>query len=185
MTIVETWSRIESHLATIAPGVLATLNPPTSLDAISQLERETGLTLTDDLVESLRTHNGQSDPNRLQLLTKSGTLLSAEQMVVTWRFLNQINEEISPKIPVRNTTEWWNRVYLPITDFEGDCLGINLGFNRGEIIQHVHDGEIEHNCFSSFGHWLRSVLKIFDERQFIIEDGGFINFWPEIEQRDN
>lgn len=53
----------------------------------------------------------------------------------------------------------------------------------GEILQHVHDGVIEHDLFPSFAAWLADVEQIFREGRFTV-DGAFLNFWPEVNRND-
>ena len=88
--IASLWNELEELLATIAPTVLPTLNPPATDCDLDLLESKTGLILPQDFRQSLKIHNGQSDPSRLELLTEHGILLSCEEIAEAWRMLCEI-----------------------------------------------------------------------------------------------
>ncbi|MFO1041282.1 MAG: SMI1/KNR4 family protein [Planctomycetaceae bacterium] len=93
--IASLWNELEELLATIAPTVLPTLNPPATDCDLDLLESKTGLILPQDFRQSLKIHNGQSDPSRLELLTEHGILLSCEEIAEAWRMLCEILDEVN------------------------------------------------------------------------------------------
>jgi cell wall assembly regulator SMI1 len=177
------WDAIEAQLTQHAPSVLTTLNPAASDSQIEDLASALGRPLPDDLVESLRNHNGQTDTTRLKLLTRCGLILSSARMLEVWQMITEIDEDLKKTTPNRSGSESWNRHYLPLTDFEGDSLCINLGPRKyGEILWFVHDNGIEHDVFPSYSDWLEDVADVFLTKRFTIEERR-INFWPGITRK--
>ena len=180
--IRELWDTIEVQLTQHARSVLTTLNPAASDSQLENLASALGRPLPDDLVESLRIHNGQTDTTRLKLLTGCGVMLSSAKMLEVWQMITEIDEDLKKTTPNRSGSEWWNRHYLPLTDFEGDSLCINLDpCKYGEILWFVHDNAIVHDVFPSYSDWLDDVADVFLTKRFTIEDGR-INFWPGIDR---
>ena len=174
------WDIIERELAKHAPTVLPTLNGPATDADIRKLESAIGYTLPDDVSASLKRHNGQNDPTRLQLLCEAGILLSVEGMLEAWGMLTDLERDFAGDFPNREF-EWWNSAYLPVADYEGDYLCVNLlPDSCGEVLQHVHDGNIEHNIFPSFTDWLQSVATVLSENRFAIDD-GYLDFWYDVD----
>ena len=181
--LIDIWNTIERELATHAPTVLPTLNSPATDDAVQRLETTLGHPIPGDVRESLKIHNGQHDPSRLQLLCDAGTLLSADRMLEVWAMITEIDRDLSNRIPDRAGVEWWNPAYLPISDFEGDHLCVNLlPDNQGEVLWHVHDSGIEHNVFGSYTDWLQSVADVLTEQRFECDD-GYLDFWIDADGR--
>lgn len=60
MSVGESWQRIERWLEANAPSLLASLNPPATLDDIRILETNLDVTLSDAVKESYLRHNGES-----------------------------------------------------------------------------------------------------------------------------
>ena len=177
--IREMWDTIETQLKQNAPSVLTTLNPPASDSEIAAVAATLGHPLPDDLAESLGIHNGQNDSTRLQLLTECGVLLSTARMMEVWRMITEIDDDLKCTVPNRSGVEWWNRDYLPLTDFEGDHVCVNLAPGKfGEVLWHVHDSGIQHDVFPSYSDWLRDVATVFLTKRYAI-DGGLIDFWPD------
>lgn len=177
------WTTIERELGTHAPSILPTLNPPASDNEIAGLEARLGYPIPDDLRESLRIHDGQDDPRGLAVFCAAGTLLPVEAMLETWARITEIDRQLAEEIPDR-AGEWWDPAYLPLSDFAGDRLCVNLDPEaRGEIVWHVHDCGIEHGLFESYTTWLRSVAEALAERRFSQED-GYLNFWGDPNTQD-
>ena len=76
--ISEAWATIERVLRDRVPAVAETLRPAASEASIARLSGALG-TLPDDLVASLRIHDGQDNPTQLLDLVDSLTFLSASR----------------------------------------------------------------------------------------------------------
>lgn len=183
-TIATIWDTIERELAKHAPAVLQTLNGPATDRDIERLESTIGHSIPMDVRASLQIHNGQDDPSRLQLLSEAGTLLSVDRMIEEWEMITQINLEsqrLNDSGLDDSAIEWWNPGYLPISDFEGDHLCINLLADEfGEVLWHVHDSDIEHYVFPSYTSWLQSVASVFTEGRFSVDD-EYLDFWIDLD----
>ena len=172
--ITSLWNELEKLLATIAPTVLPTLNPPATDRDLDLLESKTGLILPQGFRQSLKIHNGQSDPSRLELLTEHGILLSCEQIAEAWCMLCKILDEVNQ---TADGSKWWNKSYLPIADYEGDYLCIDLTpGSYGSIHLHVHDSTIERDIAATYTAWLSNARDVFRDRRFG-DSQGFIDFW--------
>ena len=166
-----------------APTVLPTLNSPATDADIKRLEKTVGHAVPEDVRASLKIHNGQHDPSRLQILCEAGTLLSIDRMLEVWEMITQIDRDLNDQIP-NSDVEWWNPGYLPISDFEGDHLCVNLlAGDFGEILWHVHDSGIEHHVFRSYTNWLQSVATVFTEKRFAV-DNGHLDFWIDLDSKN-
>ena len=175
--IATIWNAIERELGVHAPAVLPTLNGPATDRDIERLESTIGYSIPHDVRESLKLHNGQDDPSRLHLLCEAGTLLSVDRILEVWEMITEIDRVLSDQIPDRAGVEWWNPAYLPISDFEGDYLCVNLlAHDFGEVLWHVHDNGIEHCVFASYTDWLQFVASVFTEKRFAVDD-GYLDFW--------
>lgn len=168
------WNELEKLLAEKAPAVLSTLNPPATDHEIATLELKTGLTLPHDFRQSLQVHNGQDDPSRLELLTGHGILLSCDEIAKTWQMLCEILDDFGP---IADGSEWWNKGYLPIADYEGDYLCLDLTSRcYGAIHMHIHDSTIDREVAATYTEWLRNARDVFKFRRFD-DSQGFIDFW--------
>lgn len=168
------WRELEEMLREIAPTVPPTLNPPATDSELNALQNDTGLVLPNDFRQSLQIHNGQHDPSRLELLTGYGILLSCEEIVKAWRMLSEILDDVGP---IADGSEWWNKSYLPIADYEGDFLCIDLTPQCfGNVHLHVHDSTIERHVAVTYTGWLSDVVDVFKYRRFN-DSEGFIDFW--------
>lgn len=175
-SVASLWRTIEENLAVHAPTVLPTLNPPATDADLDRLEALLGHALPTDVRMSYRIHNGQDDPSRLELLCDAGTLLAVDDVITTWQMITQIDRDLGPS---ESGIEWWNPAYLPISDFEGDHVCVNLlPDSHGEILWHVHDNGIEHDCFPSYSDWLAHVADVLSNERFE-NDEGYLNFWIE------
>lgn len=180
--IAECWRRIDEHLSRESPKSLDTLSPGATYEQIAELEGALRRRLPDDVKASLRIHNGQNNPTGLFVVTNVGTLMSAEIILSTWRMLNEVLDQIRVENPNWDMSNWWDPRYIPIAGDDGDYLCIDAcDEGRGEIVKHNHDGQLEINAFCNYSEWLNSVLRVFDEARFRIDDEGRIDFWYDID----
>lgn len=169
------WQRVERFLQTHSPDTAATLAPATSDQEIAALEEAIGLTLPRTFRESLKVHNGQDDPTHSRAFTSEGLLLSTAAIAERWKMLTEIDEgERSRGRP--GYGQWWKTTCIPFTDAEGNmlCIDIDPGLNdrAGEVVCHVHDGEIERGIAASYRGWLSSLVDRLEAGHFQIDDYG-------------
>src|SRR5436305_1409058 len=89
MSTIETiWQRAHEWFETNAPDALEWLAPPASLEMIARAEETLGVTLPDDLRESLQIHNGQL-PYTAPLFAGL-RLLPLEEIVRDWQVDSRI-----------------------------------------------------------------------------------------------
>jgi cell wall assembly regulator SMI1 len=184
------WARIECVLEQHAPETARTLAPPATENEIAELQREIGLTLPDEFIDSLRVHNGQIDPTRLHSLCGEGVLSGTHAIAETWRTMTELDEDFRQTIPDWDTHpqgDWWNKRWVPFTMADGDSLCINLnpkvppGCSYGEIVCHVHDNPHEPGIAPGYGAWLTRVCERLENGEFRIEDDGCLWLNPETE----
>ena len=162
--IRECWSVIDDVLRMQAPRLFATLAAPASEAEIADLEQIIGLRLPNDLMASLRCHNGQRDPSRLWSLTDGGMLLSTSQIAESWQIGDSVHLDLlsqRPPVPGYRPAPWWKATLIPFTDAEGDMLCIDtdaaLGSHSGQVIWHGHDDSLSAPIAESYALWLANV----------------------------
>jgi cell wall assembly regulator SMI1 len=162
MDINDSWQRIEIWLGQNAPDILKTLNNGATNEQIKGLEAQLGLTLPDDLKESLTTHDGQHADFYPRTLLEQWELLSVERMLEQWLFLKDFYDtgefaanEVSADEPLAK--EWWHPNWLPISDnHNGDhhCIDLTPGSSYGNILIFWHDYERRKIEARAFSMWL-------------------------------
>lgn len=176
-TIDDLWCRIERVLKTHAPNTATTLAPPASERELADLESAIRLTLPPDLRASLKIHNGQIDPTRCHAFCGEGILLSTSKIADRWRMVTEIDED-SRFDYAPGQGPWWKTTCIPFTDAEGNMLCVDmdpaLEDRMGEVVCHVHDGEIERGLGTSFKDWLSSLADRLDAGRFRMDDYGYL-----------
>jgi cell wall assembly regulator SMI1 len=175
--IPDLWRRIEGALQAHVPETAKTLAPPATEPEIADLERAIHLNLPRDLRTSLAIHNGQIDPTRCHAFAREGILLDTRKIADRWTMITEIEEtEGVRRAPGQGP--WWKRSCIPFTDAEGNMLCVDmdpaLGNRIGELVCHVHDGEIERGLGACFGDWLASLAERLEAGQFRIDDYGYL-----------
>ncbi|MPV60685.1 molybdenum cofactor biosynthesis protein MoaA [Burkholderia sp. HI2761] len=161
----ETWQRLDSAFAADSSRLPGGLNGPASDDEIAVLQTALGTTLPDAFVDSLRIHNGQTDPG--DEFSGSDALLSAHEIVTQWRIWKGLVDggdfdgvTSEPDSGIRN--EWYNLKWIPFThDGSGNHLCLDLdpaeGGTIGQVIRVWHDDEQRERVAESFPEWLAGV----------------------------
>jgi cell wall assembly regulator SMI1 len=171
------WQRIGRALQAHAPDTATTLAPAATDQEIAALEAAIGLTLPADLRASLKIHNGQRDPSGCHWFTAEGVLLGTSEIAERWRMVTVIDEELRSHAAPRQGP-WWKASCIPFTDADGDMLCVDMDPDLvsqvGEVVCHVHDGELGRGLSASFGDWLSSVANRLDGGRFFIDEDGYL-----------
>ncbi|MEV8318502.1 SMI1/KNR4 family protein [Streptomyces sp. NPDC059900] len=132
MTIDGSWLQIENWLCEYASPAYSSLPPATGSDAVRAAERQCGLAFPDDLVASLRRHDGSGEfllPGNYRL---SGAAQIAEDYVL-WTGSQQRD--------VPDELRYWRSSWLPLAvDGAGGSLFVEMapGDRHGRIGAHAH-----------------------------------------------
>jgi len=179
MDVDAAWEIIERVLHDRVPSVAATLRAPVTEDDLDRLVDTIGKDLPDDVLKSLRRHDGQDDPTGLLGLFDHHTLLSAEAMIATSDLradslgddLADVYDWMTPEKvrPIANCRGW-----LQFTFTEGDGYALDLDplpdGERGQIIYLPIDGPTPAPEFSSYRAWLSDYAEKLDAGAFRIDD---------------
>ncbi|WP_175844770.1 SMI1/KNR4 family protein [Burkholderia arboris] len=168
----DAWKRIEHAIAVHPASLPGGLNGPADELAIAELQTALGATLPDDLIASLRLHDGQVDPDAV--FAESDALLSAQEIVAQWSIWQKLvssgdfdGMSSEPDTGIRD--DWYNLKWLPFThDGSGNHLCIDLdpaaGGVAGQVIRVWHDDELRERVASSYAEWLSGVAAERDDR---------------------
>lgn len=141
------------------------LNGPADDHVLAELPAALGATLPDDVIDSLRLHDGQADPDAV--FTESDALLGAQEIVAQWTIWRTLvsggdfaGMTSEPDAGVRD--DWYNLKWIPFThDGSGNHLCIDLdpaqGGVSGQVIRVWHDDELRERVASSYAEWLARV----------------------------
>lgn len=177
--ITEAWVTIERVLRERVPAVAETLRPAASEASLARLSEAVG-TLPDDLVASLRIHDGQDNPTHLLDLFDYLTLLSAEAMLEDHRMRLDVlggdpdSDEYSWMTPDRVRTIPNSRGWLRFTDSDGTGHAIDLdplpAGQLGQVIWLPNDGPTPTPIAASYGAWLTSLAGCLADGDFTVDD---------------
>ncbi|MEU9338585.1 SMI1/KNR4 family protein [Streptomyces sp. NPDC048290] len=161
-SVTESWARIDRWLARHAPDTHARLRPPASDADIEELARTMGVTLPDDLVASLRCHDGVEWGQGALELSYYGPLSSVADMVRATSRLRRFEAEFSGRNGGEDgeLTASWQPEWLLIT------LGIGAQASDGMFLScrpgphYGRPGRYFDEDVPSFTEWptLRDVL---------------------------
>lgn len=175
--MIDLWRRIERVLQTHAPETALTLAPPATEEEIAALEAAIGLSLPTDLRASLTVHNGQNDPTWCHAFCGEGILLDTKQIADRWKMVTEIDES-ERFSAAAGQGPWWKTSCIPFTDAEGNmlCVDMDPAVNDriGEVVCHVHDGEIERGLGASYSAWLSSLADRLEAGRFRIDNYGYL-----------
>ncbi|MDN7853968.1 SMI1/KNR4 family protein [Burkholderia seminalis] len=161
----EAWQRIERAIAAHPASLPGGLNGPADDHVLAELPAALGATLPDDVIDSLRLHDGQADPDAV--FTESDALLGAQEIVAQWTIWRTLvsggdfaGMTSEPDAGVRD--DWYNLKWIPFThDGSGNHLCIDLdpaqGGVSGQVIRVWHDDELRERVASSYAEWLARV----------------------------
>ena len=168
MKVTEIWERIEHYLAKNFPQHLACLNLGAMEEEIVYAETVMKIRLPEDFRESLKRHNGQN-PKSAMSIFGFGELVPLEDIVRTWRFLENLHEDQNWRESIATAhpsvkANWWNLCWVPITS-DGcgnhECLDLNPTSegHLGQVITMWHDDSSRSLCAASFADWLEDCAQ--------------------------
>jgi cell wall assembly regulator SMI1 len=120
-TITESWDVLDAWLEQHAPVTLEKLGPPAKPATITLAEARIGQTVPEELVESLRCHDGGPD------LLPVGSLLSVAQIVESYELWmeNARDNDLLTGI-VGGQQPWWDPQWIPFGDENGNTQIIDM-----------------------------------------------------------
>jgi len=116
------WTEIVTEIATLSPGVLASVNPPADPAAIDTLERWIGTPLPDGFKQYLAVMDGQNDLGRDHPLIGCNTFLSVARIIETMDMQRlHFGDEDRIEWIAENKIQpvIWDSHWVPLSDFEG------------------------------------------------------------------
>ncbi|MCW7540678.1 SMI1/KNR4 family protein [Aquabacterium sp. A7-Y] len=127
----ELWDRLESLLERHAPEVLASLNPPASLEKIHAAEQALGVSFPEDVRTAYLRHNGAADQtiDHGPYFFYYGGWCSLDMMVYKWQSTCRLADDLKlqpggmDNFPEEDETwadmeirpEWWNPHRIPLS----------------------------------------------------------------------
>lgn len=161
------WQKLENHLSTHDPEMLADLNPPATDAQIRELEKALGVQLPADLVACLKVHNGQA--GRAEPLFDGYRFLSSDEVAQEsklWRRLLNTGafKDFTPEPQSGVAKAWWSDSWIPFAvNDEGDCICLDLGpaagGAKGQVIQVWHDDGGRELLAGSFEKFVSDILR--------------------------
>jgi cell wall assembly regulator SMI1 len=181
------WTEIVNQIVALSPGVLATVNPPATADAIDALERRIGAPLPDDFKQYLAVMNGQNDLGRDHPLIGFNRFLSISDIIETMdmqRFHFGYEDRIEWMTENKIQPVMWDSRWVPFSDFEGSprlILDLHPGRNGtcGQVWQdwpsrdREDDGTVIAPTFAAFS---TELLRRLTTRNVAVDDDGRLSF---------
>ena len=172
------WQRIDKWLSVNAPKVLNMLQPGATEAEIRETEKFLSVEFPDDVKDSFRIHNGQSNQkvgfiNGLEFLS----LKRIRDEWTNWKDLFDSGafggwkSESEKEIRL----DWWNPKWIPLThDWGGnhECLDLaptEYG-NVGQIISMWHDDGTRQVIAESFSHWLEQFANELEAGKYTLSE---------------
>lgn len=195
--IATVWQRWHTFTAANTPQLTDILQGPVEAADLAEFSAF-GMPLPEELIESLKIHNGQDADCADDFLAGGGRLLSAAEMLEHHRMLREALGELPPTEdddlppltgigPVRtlNVSERW----LPIAEFNGDVTWF-LDFDPlpagqvGQVIRVDLESSEWLVCAESYAQFMDGYVCALEQERIKIEDGNLesVDFWPPIER---
>ena len=179
------WATIERVLEHEVPSVFQSLRPPATEQQLLDLQKALGRAIPEDLLESLRLHDGQDGKQR-ETLFDGEWILPVDRILEYWRMRNEIQKDndsfLAPQAPRRDSgdTPWWDARYIPFTDSDGDAYCVDSASPAGPVIQHIHDQGMDSAPeYSSFIEFLEALASCFEAGHYTKEYGSL---WPDMKR---
>lgn len=155
-----TWQELETCLKEIAPSTLETFRDSACTCCLFGLETTVGQALPRDFKEFLYVHNGQEErENDGQYFCEEGRLLSVDEIIDTWKLLNESNQSA----PVKGE---WSKNLLPFARSKRKHTCIDL--QNGEIVS-LQDADIQRGKAMDFQSWFEDKLRVFKEGRYTLD----------------
>jgi cell wall assembly regulator SMI1 len=161
------WLRIDRVLRQNVPEAARTLALPAWDWDIEGLETAIGLKLPEDFQESLRTHDGQTDPNGLLQIFGNGGLLGTKSIQEVWgsnekpgiwRSLRYPNRPKRGWFPFARGSDCWHCIALDPNDPQ----------KVAEVRAVFHDNRPHNVVALSYRDWLENIAWRLEAREFYV-----------------
>src|SRR5262249_6850538 len=181
------WTEIVNQVATLSPGIPASVNPPAAADAIDALERRVGAPLPDDFKQYLAVMDGQNDLGRDRPLIGFNRCLPIADIIETMDMQHfHFGDEDRIEWMTENKIQpvMWDSRWVPFSTFEGSSrliLDLHPGRNGtyGQVWQdwpgrdREDDGTVMALTFAEFS---TELLRWLTTRSVVVDDGGILLF---------
>ena len=176
--ISDVWQRIDRWLGVNAPEVLNVLQPGATEAEIRETEKFLSVEFPDDVKDSYRIHNGQS--NEKVGFIKGLEFLSLKRIRDEWTNWKDLLdsgafEDWESESEKEIQADWWNRKWIPLThDWGGnhECLDLTpTEYGKvGQIISMWHDDGARQVIAESFSHWLEQFAEELEAGKYILSE---------------
>ena len=183
-SITNSWSRIRAWLNSNAPDAAQRLQPGATDAQLQTLEAALGLTLPDDLKDSLRIHNGGEEsgvfPSSDSLDMMGFSPLTTEEIVNEWTMWKGLID--AGEFQHRTTeadhgirSEWWSNSWIPIAgngggDFQCVDLAPTESGTVGQIIGAWHDDTERQLIAPSLADYLQMLADGLEHGKYAYEE---------------
>jgi len=183
-SVANSWSRIRAWLNSNAPDAAERLQPGATDGQIQTLETALGVTLPDDLKDSLRIHNGGEEsgvfPSSDSLDMMGFSPLTTEEIVNEWTMWKGLID--GGEFHVRTSeaddgicSDWWSNSWIPIAgngggDFQCVDLSPTESGTMGQIIGAWHDDTERQLIASSLANYLQMLADGLENGKYAYED---------------
>ncbi len=166
MSVSESWSHLDAWLQSTPDAIPGGLKAAASDDDIRILEGALGVKLPEELIASLKTHNGQADQRGVCFFDE--TLLDVKGILNEWTCWRDLVVEgafegvtSDPDVGVKD--DWYNLKWVPLTkDGMGDSVCLDLdpapGGAYGQVIRVLHDDDRRERVAASYEDWLQWMV---------------------------
>ncbi|WP_186762767.1 SMI1/KNR4 family protein [Lentzea tibetensis] len=136
-TVTESWSHIDDWLRKHAPITYELLAPPADPAELERVQDEMELRFPQDLVDSLRCHDGLLDNSEVYVLPELYPLLSVAQILQLWQEIMQVNNDLGDQSDREDP--WYHRLWIPIASVDSDSQILDVRDGSGRLGMHYHD----------------------------------------------
>ncbi|RFS24982.1 molybdenum cofactor biosynthesis protein MoeA [Chitinophaga silvatica] len=177
------WARWENWMKNEAAPLLELLNPPATLNELSELETLIQTKLPPSLIDFYLIHNGQKEA-RMGLMD-ADFLLSIDGIIDEWKTWNKFLVDEGDIVGVTEPDKgikgnWYNPLWIPITyDGSGNNICIDFdpapGGTKGQIITMWHDSMARELLAPSFEAWISDYITSIEEgKRIFVQDWGIV-----------
>lgn len=183
-SVADSWARIRAWLDSNAPDAAERLQPGATDVQIQKLETALGVSLPDDVRDSLRTHNGGEEsgvfPSSDSLDMMGFSPLTTEEIVNVWTMLKGLVDGGEFQDRTTDTddgicADWWTNSWIPIAgngggDFQCVDLSPTDSGTVGQIIGAWHDDSERQLIAPSLADYLQTLADGLESGKYEYEE---------------
>jgi cell wall assembly regulator SMI1 len=166
MDINQSWDIIDSTLKAKFSKIAKTLNDGATTAELAKLEQALGMTLPDDLKQSLMRHNGQTDPTFQYDMFNFNRLLTVDEIIAEHATLNKLFENRGPIAGLKADkikTVMWSTQWIKFTESDSDGYVVDMdpaaNGVSGQVFYRRHDDKVTRPVAQSYREFLAMVAK--------------------------